>query len=62
MPITVTYNDYTVVKYDNFDKITNNMNVIKIDCSNNNLTSLPSNMIFPNLTHFNCDNNNLWLS
>ena len=61
MPITVIYNDDTVVKYDNFDKITNNMNVIKIDCSDNNLTSLPPNMnmMFPNLTLFNCSYNKL---
>ena len=59
MPITVTYNNNTVVKYDNFDKITNNMNVTKIDCRNNNLTSLPDNMMFPNLEKFYCNNNNL---
>ena len=60
MPIIVTYNNNTVVKYDNFDKITNNMNVIMIDCSNKNLTSLPDNMIFPNLKEFYCYNNNLY--
>ena len=60
MPITVIYNDDTVVKYDNFDKITNNMNVIMINCSNNNLTSLPDNMMFPNLEEIYCYNNNLY--
>ncbi len=59
MTIKVTYNDNRVVKYDNFDKITNNMNVTKIDCNNNNLTSLPDNMMFPNLTYFYCSYNNL---
>ncbi len=59
MTIKVTYNNYTVVKYDNFDEITNNMNVININCRHNNLKSLPGNMMFPNLTHFDCSYNNL---
>ena len=61
MPINVKYNDDTCGKYDDFDNITDNMNVIYIDCSNNNLTSLPDNMniLFPNLKGFYCDNNNL---
>ena len=60
MPITVTYNDNIVVKYDNFDEIINIMNVIKIYCSFHNLKSLPDNMMFPNLTHFVCSYNNLY--
>ena len=59
MPITVIYYDNTVVEYDNFDKITDNMNVIIIDCRHSNLKSLPDNMKFPNLTDFYCNNNNL---
>ena len=59
MPIRVTYNDDRVVCYDNFNKITDNINVIKINCNNNNLTSLPANMNYPNLTRFYCSNNNL---
>jgi len=60
MVITVTHNDNTVFKYDNFDEIANNVNVIIIDCSNNKLSSLPPNMMFPNLTHFVCSYNNLY--
>ncbi len=60
MTIKVTYNNYTVVKYDNFDEITNNMNVIMIDCNDNNVTSLPDNMnmMFSNLIYFNCSSCN----
>ncbi len=60
MPIRVTYNDNTVVKYNNFDGITDNMNVINIDCRHNNLKSLPPNMMFPNLIKFVCNYNNLY--
>jgi Leucine-rich repeat (LRR) protein len=46
--------------YSCFSKIKNH-NVISIDCSNNNLTSLPNSMnkLLPNLRHLNCSNNNL---
>ena len=44
MPINVAYNNDTVIEYMNFNEITNNMNVIEIDCSNNNLTSLPDDI------------------
>ena len=60
MPIKVTYNDNTIVNYYNFNEIINNINVLKIDCSYNNLTSLPPNMNFPNLIHFNCRHNKLY--
>ena len=59
MPIKVTYSDNTKIHYNSFDEIINNDNVIEINCSNNNLTSLPDNMIFSNLTHFYCSNNKL---
>ena len=33
MFIKVTYNDNTVVCYNNFNRITDNINVIQINCS-----------------------------
>ncbi len=60
MLIRVTYNDDSMIKYDDFNHITDNMNVIKIDCSYNKLESLPRiDKLFPNLTHFYCGDNNL---
>ena len=63
MPIEVTDINGGVINYRYFDEITDNIDVIEIDCSYKNLTSLPDNitssMLFPNLTHFNCSNNKL---
>jgi Leucine-rich repeat (LRR) protein len=42
-----------------FDEITDPNNVVGIDCSKNNLTILPNNMIWPQLQKFDCSNNNL---
>ena len=52
--ITVTYLDGTVKKYETFDDIMDDGSVTKINCSHNQLTELPENMIFPNLQKFNC--------
>ena len=59
MSITITYTNQDINEYDSFDKIPNFDLVSKIDCSNNQLTSLPDNMNFPNLLEFDCNNNKL---
>ena len=62
MPITIQYFNDDINQYDSFKKITQITNfdlVFKIDCSTNNLTSLPDNMNFPNLAILYCRNNQL---
>ena len=61
MPIIITYINQDIDKYVSFKEITqiHDFNLVfKIDCSNNELTSLP-NMNFPNLQELNCSNNKL---
>jgi len=48
MSITITYVNQEINKYDSFEQIPNHNLVIKINCSINQLTSLPT-MNFPNL-------------
>ena len=59
MAITVTYSNGTNKTFKSFDDITDNDNVIELDCSNNNLTHLPENMNFPKLEVLYCYDNNL---
>ena len=59
MPITVTYINQDIIDFYSFDKITDFNLVSKINCSNNELTSLPDNMNFPNLQTFECNYNQL---
>ena len=61
MRIKITYTNQDINEYDSFDKIPNFNLVIKINCSNNWLKSLPDYMNFPNLQTFNCYNNQLKL-
>ena len=62
MPIIITYTNQDIDEYDLFEEITQIFNynlVSKINCSGNNLTSLPDNMNFSNLQYFDCHNNKL---
>ena len=65
MPITITYTNQDINEYNSFAEITQipNLNLVsEIDCSNNELISLPAfgtNMNFPNLHEFYCYNNRL---
>jgi Leucine-rich repeat (LRR) protein len=61
MTITIIYKNGTIKKYNSLNTIINYNLVSKIDCSNNNITSLPDNMNFPNLQNFDCSNNNITL-
>lgn len=68
MPITITYtNQDNDEEYNSFEEISQivNLNIVSnIDCSENELTSLPAfgiNMNFPNLQIFNCYDNRLTL-
>ena len=56
--ITYTLKDGTILKYETFE-IIDNEDVISINCSHNELTSLPENMNFPNLQKFTCHKNKL---
>jgi len=57
--IKVKYSNDTIKEYKTFDEISDGINVISIDCSNNELTQLPENMNFPNLQELNCFDNKL---
>ena len=57
MIITVKYSNGTKKPFNSFDDITDNDNVIELDCGCNKLTHLPENMNFPNLEMLNCYNN-----
>ena len=57
--IQVKYSNDTIKEYKTFDEISDGINVISIDCSNNELTQLPENMNFQNLQVLNCSNNKL---
>jgi Leucine-rich repeat (LRR) protein len=60
MPFKITYNTQEDInEYNSFEEIINCNSVVKINCSNNQLTSLPDNMNFPNLKEFNCSYNQL---
>ena len=59
MEITVKYSNGTNKIFNSFDGITDNDNVIALDCSDNKLIHLPENMNFPNLKKLCCWNNNL---
>ena len=64
MPITITFTNQDINEYDSFEEIKQISNfdlVFKIDCSKNELISLPDNMNFPNLQKFNCSRNELTL-
>ena len=61
MVIQVEYID-SIKKYNTFDELlqaTNNDMVLSINCSSNNLSSLPENMNFPNLHTFSCSFNKI---
>jgi len=57
--IYVTYSDYSIVDFNNFDEITDHQNIIAINCSNNKLAQLPANMNWSNLQYFDCSFNQL---
>ena len=58
--ITVRYiNRENIYSFNSIESITDNDNVVYINCNYNKLTSLPENMNFPNLQAFYCDNNQL---
>ena len=62
MPITITFTNQDINEYDSFEEIKQISNfdlVFKIDCSKNELISLPDNMNFPNLQIFECYGNQL---
>ena len=62
MPITIQYTNEDSHEYDSFEEIINCNLVSKIICTDNELISLPAfgtNMNFPNLIEFNCNNNQL---
>ena len=60
MVVTVKYiDDEEKYEFDLIESITNNENVIYINCNDNNLSLLPENMNFPNLQEFNCRYNKL---
>ena len=60
MVVTVKYiGDEKEYKFNSIEQITNNENVMHINCSYNKLTSLPENMNLPNLQKFYCYNNKL---
>ena len=62
MRITVTYKDKSEKEYDHFDidKFENLENIIKLDCSSNQLTSLPENIgSLVNLEKLWCSENQL---
>ena len=57
MEITVKYSNGTNKTFNSFDNITDNDNVIELNCSGNKLTHLPENMNFPNLVKIDSYNN-----
>ena len=57
--IIVHYNNHTQTEYKSFDEITNQDLITDIYCSSTGLASLPENMNFPNLKHFNLEWNKL---
>jgi Leucine-rich repeat (LRR) protein len=59
--ITVTYSNDSTAGFNNFDEITNQENIIVIDCSFNNLKHLPDmqSYLWPKLHEFNCGYNQL---
>ena len=59
MAISVTYSNGTNKTFKSFDNITDNNNVIELECVDTKLTHLPENMNFPNLEYLSCDNNKL---
>ena len=62
MPITITYTNHDITKYNSFKEIEKDLNynlIFEINCNDNQLTSLPDNMDFPNLHTFSCSNNQL---
>ena len=54
MSIKVEYINKIIKKVHQIESITDNDKVIHINCSSNQLTSLPNNMNFPNLQTFYC--------
>ena len=59
MSITVVYSNGTKNTFISFDDITDNNNVIELNCGNNNLTHLPEDMNFPNIERLDCYDNKL---
>jgi hypothetical protein len=57
--ITVGYPNNKIVKFKQFEDITNQEDIITIDCSFNQLTNLPDIMEMPNLKEFYCYGNKL---
>jgi len=57
--IKVKYVNDTIKDYNEFEEISSGINVIFINCLNNQLTQLPENMNFPNLHSLYCWNNEL---
>ena len=59
MEITVKYSNGTEKTFKSFKNISDNNNVITLNCSGNKLTHLPENMNFPSLEKLYCYRNNL---
>ena len=58
--IECTYISKTVITYSSFEQVHNPERVLKINCRNNKLKSLPDSIVnFTILTHFDCSSNNL---
>ena len=57
--IKVKYVNGAIKEYNEFEQISNDINVISIDCWNNQLTELPENMNLLNLHSLNCSRNEL---
>ena len=57
MKISVTYSNCTKKTFKSFKNISDNNNVITLNCSGNKLTHLPENMNFPNLVKIDSYNN-----
>jgi internalin A len=58
--IAITLNDGTVINYNTFDEIVDYEKIIKLDCSNNELTELPNIInLMTNLRELYCYDNEL---
>ena len=58
MNITITYDDNTTCKIESFSEIVNSEKIIILNCSGNQLTTLPE-LNLPNLQQLNCSDNQL---
>lgn len=59
MKIIVKYQNGSVKYFDTFKKITRRSTIVEIDCSHNNLKTLPKTFVFHNLIKFVCAYNKL---